>query len=65
MLRPGLSANLFGQDTDARSDDGTFYATSVDKNFACCATDSGTYGSALKRRVPDAGEETECRGSQY
>jgi hypothetical protein len=63
VLLRGLQAHLFGQDADARSDDGTFYATSVDQNFPCCATDSGAYNSALKGCAPDACGEAECRGS--
>lgn len=57
----GPHARLVGQDTDARSDDSTFYATPVDQNFSCSATDSGAYNSALQICVDfGAREESEC-----
>jgi len=63
FLLRGQYGHLLGQDADARSDDGTFYATSVDQNFPCCATDSGAYDSALKGCAADACGEAKCRGS--
>lgn len=44
----GSYARLVGQDTDARSDDCTFYAAPIHQDFSRCATYGGAYDSALK-----------------
>ena len=47
----GLSCVLVGDDTNSRTDNGTFDAAPVDKNLSSCTADCGTHHRTLQIRI--------------